>query len=267
MPISVGADLWVPSQAEFGALAYDLMNCFFDVHNELGRFFDESVYKREVARRFGGIQLELPIEVTFREYKKKYFADMLVRRCCIFEVKAVESLTPRHFSQAYNYLLLTELPHGKLVNTRTALVQHEFVNAGLTLVQRRQFSVDDSHFTPLSDTDRSWSQWLCTAIADWGTGLDVELYQDALTERLGGEPLVIRDIPIVVVGQKIGEQKTRLCAPSVAFKITTLHDDLQAFEDHAWRFLLHTELDAIQWINVGRETLTLRTLLRGRTEC
>ncbi len=194
MPISIGADLWIPSQSEFGALAFDVMDCFFDVHNDLGRFFDEWVYKKEVARRFGGVQLELPISVSFRSYKKMYFADMLIRRCCIFEAKAVETLTPRHRSQAYNYLLLAELPHGKLVNTRTELVQHEFVNAGLTRALRQQFSIDHSQFTPLSDSDRSWNDWLCAAIADWGTGLDVELYQDALTELLGGGALVMQDI-------------------------------------------------------------------------
>ncbi len=67
-------------------------------------------------------------------------------------------------------------------------------------------------------------------------------------------------------GHKIGEQKVRLCGPRVAFKITTLQDELQTFEAHAWRFLQHTELDAIQWINVSRERLMLRTLLRGDEE-
>ena len=100
MPISIDADLVIPTQDEFASLAFDVMDCFFKVHNEIGRFCDEKIYKREVAKRFGGIRLELPITLTHREYRKTYFADMLIRRCAIFEVKAAELLAPRHRAQA-----------------------------------------------------------------------------------------------------------------------------------------------------------------------
>jgi hypothetical protein len=36
------------------------MNVVYDIHNEFGRFFDETVYKRELADRMPGMELELP---------------------------------------------------------------------------------------------------------------------------------------------------------------------------------------------------------------
>jgi hypothetical protein len=56
------------------------MSCVFDIHNEFGRFFDEKIYKRELARRFPGAELEVPIEVRFESFCKLYFLDVLIGR-------------------------------------------------------------------------------------------------------------------------------------------------------------------------------------------
>lgn len=262
MPISIDADLVVPTQAEFARLAFDVMDCFFKVHNEIGHLCDEKIYKREVAKRFWGIRLELPITLTHRDYRKTYFADMLIRRCGIFEVKAVEILAPRHRAQALNYLLLTELPHGKLLNVRTRLVQHEFVNSSLTLGERTRFRVDDVLFESVGPQDAAWKDWLTDAIHDWGTGLDVQLYRDAVTEFLGREVVVLRDLAIVINGEYVGDQKGHYCGERVLFKITALPDDIETFELHARRFLAHTVLDAVQWVNINRDLVSFRTLWR-----
>ncbi|MCY2991048.1 MAG: hypothetical protein NTY19_24695 [Planctomycetota bacterium] len=37
------------------------------------------------------------------------------------------------------------------------------------------------------------------------------------------------------------------------------------FEDHAWRFLEHTRLRAIRWINLTREHVIFRTLEKSGT--
>ena len=46
----------------------------------------------------------------------------------------------------------------------------------------------------------------------------------------------------------------------LAFKLTAFSGQLDAFESHARRFLHHTALDAILWINIARERLTFPTL-------
>ena len=51
MPIVVDAELRRLDQQEFGAVAYDVMECVFQAHRELGRFFDEAVYRDAIAAR------------------------------------------------------------------------------------------------------------------------------------------------------------------------------------------------------------------------
>ena len=57
MPIMLRQPVRRLSQAEFGELAYSVMGCVFQIHQDLGRFFDEKIYKRELAHRHPGVQL------------------------------------------------------------------------------------------------------------------------------------------------------------------------------------------------------------------
>lgn len=122
----------------FGDIAYVVMQHVFAIHNEIGRFFDEEIYKLEPAQRMPGIRLEEPVEVTFGSFRKTYFLDVLVAAGGLFEFKAVETLVARHRAQLLNYLLLCDLAHGKLINVRTEGVQHEFVNTLWYAADRRQ---------------------------------------------------------------------------------------------------------------------------------
>ena len=78
MPIMLRQPVRRLSQAEFGELAYSVMGCVFQIHQDLGRFFDEKIYKRELAHRHPGVQLEVPIEVTHATFKKLQYIDALV---------------------------------------------------------------------------------------------------------------------------------------------------------------------------------------------
>lgn len=118
MPVNLPKDLRRVDEGEFTEIAYRTMECVFAIHNEFGRFFDETIYKRELARRIREVRLEVPIEVVFEPFRKLYFLDVLVADCAVFEFKAVEALTNRHRAQLLQYLLLCGLPHGKLVNVR-----------------------------------------------------------------------------------------------------------------------------------------------------
>jgi len=62
-------------QFVFGKIAYDVMQCVFDIHSEFGRFFDEKIYKRELGRRFPGTELEVPIDLRFESFHMLYFLD------------------------------------------------------------------------------------------------------------------------------------------------------------------------------------------------
>lgn len=260
MPVQVRVTTCRLDEPAFGKIAYYVMRCVFDIHNEFGRFFDEKIYKRELARRFPGTKIEVPIEVKFESFCKLYFLDVLVDGGAAFEFKAVEWLTDRHRSQLLHYLMMADLSHGKLVNMRTEQVQHEFVNTTLRRGDRTRFDITARDWQEMGDTPIL--DWCTAFLRDVGTGLDINLYEEAVTHHLGGEERVAQDIVVVSGGMALGPQKFRLVAPGVAFKVTALPANSNLFETHARRLLEHTRLDAIQWINVSMNEVSFRTIRR-----
>jgi len=248
------------SQAQFAELSYEVMRCVFEIHNEFGSFFDEKIYKRELASRFARVEIEFPIVVTHRTFSKTYYLDALIADGGPFEFKAVDQLGPTHRGQLYNYLLLLDLAHGKLVNLRQESVQHEFVNALLRPGERRQFEVSTDRWDRSIPGQDALVEWVVSMLQDWGTGLELRLYQAAVTYFLGGPDKVLRDVAVQGSRQKLGSQTMRLLAPGVAFKVTAFDQDLGRFETHARRMLGHTDLRAIVWINIGLHQVTFVTM-------
>ncbi len=80
MPIEVDAELRNVSQDEFAKAAYETMGHVFAVRKEMGRLFNERIYKNEIAARHGDIELEVPIVVRFDDFDKRYRIDMLQHR-------------------------------------------------------------------------------------------------------------------------------------------------------------------------------------------
>ncbi len=70
MPIMTRIPLRRLSQTEFGDIAYAVMEHVFAIHNEIGRFFDERIFKLELAQRLPDVRLEEPVEVTFGSFRK-----------------------------------------------------------------------------------------------------------------------------------------------------------------------------------------------------
>jgi len=260
MPIQVRTTTCRLDEPAFGKIAYDVMRCVFDVHNEFGRFFDEKIYKRELGRRFPGTELEIPIEVKFESFHKLFFLDALVGGGAAFEFKTVESLTDRHRSQLLHYLMMADLSHGKLVNLRTEQVQHEFVNTTLRPSDRTGFEVINHGWQEIGD--KPILEWCVAFLRDIGTGLDTNLYEEAVTHYLGGEGQVLQDVEIIYGKTVLGPQKFRLVAPGVTFKVTASSAAPSLFEIHARRLLEHARMDAIQWINVTLNEVSFQTIRR-----
>ena len=260
MPIIIRTPIRRLSQAEFGELAYAVMGCVFQIHSELGRFFDEKIYKRELAHRYPGVQLEFPIEVIHATFKKVQYLDVLVAGGGPFEFKAVEAITPRHPAQLLHYLLLAELGHGKLVNLGKESVEHEFVNTTLTRDDRIRFEIEDALWKDRAPGARPFQEVLTALLRDWGTGLDLQLYEEALTHFFGGEASVLANVEVSTAEHSLGHQKMRLAAPHVAFTLTALHQADPEFESHARRLLRHTDLEAILWANIGLKMVTFTTI-------
>jgi hypothetical protein len=193
-----------------------------------------------------------------------YYLDLLCADGAVFEFKAVEALTERHRAQLLNYLLLLDLGHGKLVNLRNELVEHEFVNAPWRREDRLRFEVEDGGWITAEGCAVDLKELVVELIRDWGLGLQIPLYEEAVTHLLGGEAAVVRPVDVIVQNAMVGTQNCRLVTPETAFKITSLTTGTAQYEDHLRRLLAHTSLKTIQWINLGRKVVTFRTVAKQR---
>ena len=102
-----------------GELTQRIIGVFFEVYNELGHGFLESVYEKSFALALtaSGLQVLTRIEVPvwFRGQRVGDFeADMLVERRVLIELKAGRGLDPAHEAQLLNYLRATEIEVGIL---------------------------------------------------------------------------------------------------------------------------------------------------------
>jgi GxxExxY protein len=82
-------------------LTKQILQACFEVSNELGAGFLESVYQNAllIALRQKGLRVEaqIPIAVMFRgENVGQFFADLLVDDKVIVELKAVKAILPEH---------------------------------------------------------------------------------------------------------------------------------------------------------------------------
>jgi GxxExxY protein len=102
-------------------LTYKIIGVFFDVYNELGHGFLESVYHRSLslALESAGLKVlsEVRVPVWFRGQRVGQFeADMVVDNSVLLELKAVRCLDSSHYSQLLNYLRATDIEVGLLLN-------------------------------------------------------------------------------------------------------------------------------------------------------
>ena len=261
MPITCRIPLRRLSQEEFGELSYQVMRETFSIHGTLGRFFDEGIYKQALAVRRHDVRLEEPITVSFRTFTKQYFMDVLVASS-LFEFKAVDRFVPRHRAQLLHYLLLTDLKHGMLVNVRPEKIEREFVNSALTREDRLAYVPDTTAWTDRLPGASFVREVLLELLADWGTCLELPLYEESLTHFLGGESSVLRPVPVTFDGVIVGKQLFRHAADDVAFKLTAFEarHALDRFLSQCERLVEHTSLKALLCINVARERITFTTV-------
>ena len=84
----------------------------------------------------------------------------------------------------------------------------------------------------------------------------------ALIHFFGGPGRVIQEIPVIRDGHQLTTQRVHLLDPATAFKLTALGTGLNTVEEHLRRFLHHTKLNAIQWVNLHEHDVTFTTLTR-----
>lgn len=118
---------------EYEDLTYKIIGACIEVHNQLGKGFNEIVYKDclEIELNLQSIPYSREKEFDI-EYKNiiiphKYFADFIIYDKIILEVKAVESIANSHSKQVLNYLAATHLKLGLVVNFGENSLTHKRV--------------------------------------------------------------------------------------------------------------------------------------------
>jgi GxxExxY protein len=124
------------------ALTREILSCCFEVMKELGSGFLERVYKNAlflVMKDKGlNIEVEKHYEVLFRnKVIGRYSADLVVEKTVIVELKCCDCLLREHQAQLFNYLTVSQLPVGLLINFQRRKLEYK------RLHRREEFALDE----------------------------------------------------------------------------------------------------------------------------
>jgi GxxExxY protein len=108
-------------QLKHAELTDKILKIFYQVYNELGFGFLESVYENATAIALieAGMRVrqQVPILVYFHGHQVGDFrCDLLVEDEVFLEIKAVKAIAPEHVAQVLNYLRATEIEVALILN-------------------------------------------------------------------------------------------------------------------------------------------------------
>ncbi len=110
-----------------------ILGVAFRVHTALGPGLLESVYEIVLAHelRKAGLlvatQVEMPVVYDGIRLDLAFRADVIVESRVILELKSVEALAPVHSKQLLNYLKLSGLKTGLLINFNTIHLKDQLI--------------------------------------------------------------------------------------------------------------------------------------------
>lgn len=110
------SDLLFPKES------YDIIGAALEVHSQLGCGFTEPVYQEALAEelrlRHIPFEREKVFTVTYKgkELSKDFRVDFVCFNKIIVELKAVSDFAEEHVAQVYNYLKVTGMQLGLLIN-------------------------------------------------------------------------------------------------------------------------------------------------------
>lgn len=110
-------------------LTSEIINAAIKVHTVMGPGLFESVYEEvlayELTKRGLKAERQVGVPVYYEDIKMEtdFRADLLVEGEVIVEIKSVEKVAPINKKQVLNYMRLTKLPIGLLMNFNEVLLK------------------------------------------------------------------------------------------------------------------------------------------------
>ena len=103
-------------------ITHDCIGAAIEVHKDKGPGLLESVYEwcltMELGIRGHRVDNQSDVVIRYKQFQKtvplKF--DLLVNRCLLVEVKAVEAVNPIHKAQLLSYMKLLDIPLGLIIN-------------------------------------------------------------------------------------------------------------------------------------------------------
>ena len=264
MPIHCKLSIPALSRETFGELDFRVMKHAFAAQNLIGHLADEVIYKNNFRHRLleAGFDAfcEVPIELSFENFRKIYRIDTALIEGGVYELKTVTDILPKHEAQLRNYLMMLDLQHGKVINFRTESVTSRFVNVTDKTCHRRSFTVNDDNWAG----SRQLRELVLAMLADWGVGLHLSLYQEALAYLLSSDQhQSIDSLDLSHDHTLLGKQSFILATPDQAIKITCFVNPDHNYPTNLKKLMCLTRLRQIHWINLTRGEVCFRTI--GRT--
>jgi GxxExxY protein len=112
---------------------YKIIGACMAVHSELGRGFSEAVYKDALTYEFNraGIVFErekrYPVHYKGITLRNHYYCDFVIEDKIVLEAKSQVAFAYGNFKQVMNYLAVTRLKLGLLVNFGDKSLQYKRV--------------------------------------------------------------------------------------------------------------------------------------------
>ena len=109
-----------------------ILSCAFAIHNELGHGFHEKPYENALVVEFGerGIscQQQERFPLLYRDVKVGEFVpDLIAYDQVIVDTKTISKITDHEIGQMLNYLRITGLPVGLLLNFKNPRLEYRRV--------------------------------------------------------------------------------------------------------------------------------------------
>ena len=109
---------------------HGIIGCAFEVLNELGHGLNEKLYENalviEFKRRSIAFDQQRTFEVLYKgEHVGEFRPDLIVLGKVVVDTKCIERITDHERGQMLNYLRITKLPVGLILNFKHAKLEFE----------------------------------------------------------------------------------------------------------------------------------------------
>ena len=114
-----------PLFTQASGITHDVIGAAIEVHKDKGPGLLESIYEwcltMELQLRGHRVTNQDKVLVQYKHFQREepLRFDLLIDKCLLVEVKAVEKVLPIHKAQSISYMKLLDIPLGLIINFHT----------------------------------------------------------------------------------------------------------------------------------------------------